>query len=64
MINSYGYPNIASDVAKNVMEIAEQIQKESENPEPNTEKIQKLTYHQLMVGLLMNGYQHRNYKLY
>lgn len=64
MRNYQGYPGINYDVAKNVIEISEQINEEKNNPEPDVEKIQKLVYRQLMAGLTMNVGQYRNYKLY
>lgn len=64
MRNYQGYPGINSDVAKNVIEISEQINEEKNNPEPDVEKIQKLIYRQFMAGLTMNVGQYRNYKLY
>ena len=55
------YGNLNSDVVKEVMDIAEKIEKEKQNAEPDTKEISKLMYQQLMKGMYLNsGFQSVN----
>jgi hypothetical protein len=58
------YGNLNSDVVKEVMDIAEKIEKEKQNAEPDTNEISKLMYQQLMKGMYLNSGFQRNYKPY
>lgn len=58
------YGNLNSDVVKEVMDIAEKIEKEKQNAEPDTKEISKLMYQQLMKGMYLNSGFQRNYKPY
>jgi hypothetical protein len=58
------YSNISSDTAKELMKIAKEINGEQESPTPDVEKIQKLTYRQLMTGLSMSVGHGRNYNIF
>ena len=58
------YSNIAPDIAKDLMKIAKEINDEEETPMPDAEKIQKLTYKQLMKGLSMSVVHGRNYNIF
>ena len=64
MRNYHNYQDIYSDTAKDIMKIAEEIEQEQENIEPDSQKIQKLVYKQLMTGLNMNINTRRNYNVF
>lgn len=64
MRNYQNYQDIYSDTAKDIMKIAEEIEQEQENIEPDSQKIQKLVYKQLMTGLNMNINTRRNYNVF
>lgn len=54
-------PNVVEDV----MKIAEQIENEKKNVEPNQEQINKLMYQQLLRGMELNsGYNRQFYNPY
>lgn len=58
------YANFNPDVVKDLMEIAEKIEKEQENVEPDTDAITKLRYQQLIRGMELNAGINRNYGNY
>ena len=58
------YENLNSDVVNDVKKIAEDIEKERQNPEVDTKKIVTLMYQQLMKGMYLNTGYGRNYKPY
>ena len=58
------YGNLNTDVVKEVMEIAEKIEKEKQNAEPDTNELTKLMYQQLIKGMNLNSGFQRNYKPY
>jgi hypothetical protein len=59
------YGNFNNDVVKDVMQIAEKIEKEKGNAEPDTKQINKLMYQQLIRGMELNtGYNRQFYKPY
>lgn len=64
MRNYQNYQDIYSDTAKDIMKIAEEIEQEKENIEPDKQKIQKLVYRQFMTGLNMNINTRRNYNVF
>ena len=64
MRNYHNYKYIYSDTAKDIMKIAEEIEQEKENIEPDKQKIQKLVYRQFMTGLNMNISTRRNYNVF
>ena len=64
MRNYQNYQDIYSDTAKDIMKIAEEIEQEKENIEPDKQKIQKLVYRQFMTGLNMNVNTRRNYNVF
>lgn len=45
------YGELSKETIKNVMTIAEKIEDEKKNVEPDKDKLAKLTYQQLMVGM-------------
>lgn len=67
-MSSSKYNNLMSmnsEVVKDVMDITKQIKEEQENIEPDTEKITKLLYKQLVRGMELNtGYGRYYYKPY
>ena len=57
--------NFNANVVKDVMDIAKQIKEEQENVEPDNEKLAKLMYKQLVIGMDLNtGYGRNYYKPY
>lgn len=59
------FMSMNSEVVKDVMDITKQIKEEQENVEPDTEKITKLMYKQLIRGMELNaGYGRYYYKPY
>lgn len=58
------YSNISPDTTKELMKIAKEINDEQDAPTPDVEKIQKLTYKQLMKGLSMSVGHGRNYNIF
>lgn len=57
--------SLNSDVVKDVMDITKQIEEEQKNIEPDTEKITRLLYKQLIRGMELNtGYGRNYYKPY
>ena len=57
--------NLNSDVIKDLIDINKEIENEQENNEPDSEKITKLLYKQLIRGMELNtGYGRNYYKPY
>ena len=53
--------NLNSDVIKDLIDINKEIENEQENNEPDSEKITKLLYKQLIRGMELNSGYGRNY---
>ena len=58
------YVNLDSNIVQDVMKIAEDIEKERQNPEVDEKKIVTLMYQQLLKGMQLNTGYGRNYKPY